>query len=185
MALIVCPCCGKNVSDTAEKCIHCGFDFRLQAKESEQSEKREYTNLTEYERNRLKNEFDVSFSQFANINKNYEKTEKADKVLGVFTIFFGLSLIASLIIFRIVKLNFESVIAYIVVIYTVFAFLFCAVKLIFWDLFFYKKRKRNHLAYLKKYRNWLKDEKNIEYDLTLTKQERKIFNGIFLENYFN
>ena len=184
MALIECPNCGKKFSDTAEKCIHCGFDFRLQT-ENEQIKRQEYSSLTEYEQNQLKSEFDASFSQFAKINKNFDKTEKADKVLSAFTIIFGLGLIASLIIFRIIKLNFESVFAYIVVVFTVFSFLFCVIKLIVWDLIIYKKRKRNHLAYLKKYRNWLNDEKHIEYDLALTKKERKIINGIFLENYFN
>ncbi|WP_300278723.1 zinc-ribbon domain-containing protein [Peptacetobacter sp.] len=31
--LIKCPNCGKNISDLAEKCIHCGYDFKNSEKE--------------------------------------------------------------------------------------------------------------------------------------------------------
>jgi uncharacterized protein (TIGR02145 family) len=34
MALIICPECGKQISDTTEKCIHCGFPIHPSPKES-------------------------------------------------------------------------------------------------------------------------------------------------------
>lgn len=29
MALINCPECGKEISDSAEKCIHCGYEITM------------------------------------------------------------------------------------------------------------------------------------------------------------
>lgn len=31
MALIVCPECGKEISDKSEACIHCGFPLIIQS----------------------------------------------------------------------------------------------------------------------------------------------------------
>lgn len=33
MAIINCPECGKEISDKAEKCVHCGYPLNLQSKE--------------------------------------------------------------------------------------------------------------------------------------------------------
>lgn len=38
MALIKCPECGKEISDKAEKCIHCGFPINIQGKEGKEKE---------------------------------------------------------------------------------------------------------------------------------------------------
>lgn len=38
MALINCPECGKEISDTSKKCIHCGFDIRKQLRTNNKEE---------------------------------------------------------------------------------------------------------------------------------------------------
>jgi len=38
MALIKCPECGKEISDKARACIHCGFPIELQGKQSEKAD---------------------------------------------------------------------------------------------------------------------------------------------------
>lgn len=38
MALIKCPECGKEISDKAEKCMHCGFPINIQGNEEKEKE---------------------------------------------------------------------------------------------------------------------------------------------------
>lgn len=33
MALIECPECGKEISDSVEKCIHCGYEVKTEKKQ--------------------------------------------------------------------------------------------------------------------------------------------------------
>lgn len=33
MALIKCPECGKEISDSVEKCIHCGYEVKTEKKQ--------------------------------------------------------------------------------------------------------------------------------------------------------
>ncbi len=47
MALINCPECGKEISDKAPACIHCGFPLRLIDNTEKQAEKRNATIVTE------------------------------------------------------------------------------------------------------------------------------------------
>ena len=62
MALIVCNKCGKKVSDTVEKCVHCGAKLSLKNDEPEVKEKKEkirFFSLPDIEQDRLKDQFNL------------------------------------------------------------------------------------------------------------------------------
>ena len=43
MALIKCPECGKEISDKATNCIHCGYPLSLLSSEKADRENKEYS----------------------------------------------------------------------------------------------------------------------------------------------
>ena len=74
MALIVCPHCGKSVSDTLSECIHCGKSLILK---DEKQEKR-YEQLSSAEQNELFSQFSREYPQYV-FPQGREKAAKNGK----------------------------------------------------------------------------------------------------------
>ena len=69
MALIKCPECGKDVSDRAEKCIHCGFPLDKSSHMSVE-EKRKHNREKYYDKNgKIKTSVKISQSSYSSLNQ--------------------------------------------------------------------------------------------------------------------
>lgn len=82
MALIKCPECGKEVSDTCDKCIHCGYQLKKQ-----------------------KNTVNYYFTSESKASKIYERNEKLRWFCGIVV---GGAFIVFAIVFLILAFTLET-----------------------------------------------------------------------------
>lgn len=170
MALIKCPKCGGNISDTAAKCVHCGADLTL-IKMKEQTE-REYSVLPIEEKTKIREEYDK-------IHPEYAQQEKCQKQLTICTFVFLISTAASVIIcsfLRLLKVFIKSngINPAIFVFLILAAVLFIAGIVILQIL---KSGRKKELYEQKKFVVWLKKEKNLTYNIILSEKDRTIYNS--------
>lgn len=70
MALIICPNCGKSISDTTEKCFHCGYNLRTQTVAP--TELQRFNKLTVSEQDKLRKEYYSKNPEYESYNKKYQ-----------------------------------------------------------------------------------------------------------------
>ncbi len=92
MALIVCPHCGKQVSDTVERCIHCGEFIK-----EKPSEPKNYADLSMAEKDDLDSEFERKHSEYS-----MHRVAKKQVILCVI-MYVSLVILVALLIFYICK----------------------------------------------------------------------------------
>lgn len=175
MALIQCPHCGKSVSDTAEKCIHCGENLRQSVEEKPANSQKDYVSLNFTERKALKDEFyklNPKYPDFEYTGLSSKKKQRICYILGI--VFYAIAVAIAYFT------NFEEPWQAVAVIVLFVAGLICDT---FWYVFLfgYGKEKKKSLREAKKYQKWLKEVKNINYEITFSSKEKKwkrYFDGI-------
>ena len=180
MALIVCPYCGEQVSDKAERCVHCGNVLN-------ELKPKQYSNLPSNEQDSLKKEFESKYPQYScnGLTEKADKLHKRNSIMSIFT------LGCLVVFFTLVATKFVSKAVdeenYVIVI-GVFIFMGVYISLLVIQINSRKKEKefrRKVFLWKKLFQAWLL-KKNIHYKIRLNKVEqkyRKIFNEINPEMY--
>lgn len=166
MALITCPHCGKQVSDSVDTCIHCGG----QLKERSVPEKgREYAMLTAEEQKNLLNEFRLH-------DPDFSETERKGKKQAIwYWISIGLVIAGAI----------PVIVGFLcdIVVCTVVGFVCFGIGGAFgWAAYFYgRSLNKKSLICLKRYQKWLEREKGIHYTAILEEKYRKIYDQIAVD----
>ena len=176
MALIICPNCGKSVSSTAETCIHCGYKL-------DKPDVRNYKSLNSSETVALQNEFNTLNPEISEYEKEAaENTACFSKYLRVanIMIWVGLFAIAGCIwaFFALSKnsevlsANFsEKPITYLPLVTFIlgagcwFGQLMLGIVRLLLIKQFNNRLAINEIIIMTKYKVWLKEAKNIDYEI--------------------
>ena len=176
MALIVCPHCGKSISDTLTECIHCGKSLRPQ--EETQAQVKRYEQLSSAEQNELFAQFKREYPEYV-FPHGREKAAKKRKISSIAWTIAGVLCVIIFVIQILVatgKIHFETegddfLIPGI--------FLFIAVVTIICSVVIWaicrrseKKYMQRYLLFAKLYRTWL-SAREIKYKLTFGDNEKK------------
>ncbi len=180
MALITCPKCGKQISDTAGKCIHCGYDLR-ESKDG-QTELKEYYKLPSAEQKALRAEFYKTDPAYAECDRRADKTKKKFSTFATLGVTFGSIAIIISIIVKILNAvsdkkfeDYNIVLVGIVVVIMVISFLMLMISSILMLVLRIKFRKHryNQLIIEKRYQKWLRSEKAITYKVQFTEKQKR------------
>ena len=195
MALIICSNCGKKISDTTEKCVHCGCPTKHAVEEISQNciqddaNKNQaavvYAYLDNYQKEKLEKEFLASDKWARKYQRN--SLEAPSFATPLFVCVFS-ALMILFLYFKIAEgyiaddpINPEmlelSIALFVSLgVLTVAMFIYSIVIQINFAL------KRDRFVYMKKFQLWLLVNKNIEYDPPVyTLREKKIFDNIKLK----
>jgi hypothetical protein len=167
MALITCPNCGKQVSDTTQICIHCGKPI----KQTIEKEDVEVGNLKNYD--------DLDFSTKVELQKEFDRTnpkyEKYLNKISTYTKINRISNIVTIVAIVIAVLGLlmgTSKIAIVVLILALIVFFVSDIIDIACPFLIIRHKKKS-LIVLKKYQKWLRETKSIDYHVTFSANERK------------
>lgn len=183
MALIVCPHCGGQVSDTVERCIHCGKFI----KEKQKNSAVDFQTFDKIKQNNLEEEFQKKYPKYV---CPYAK-QKALKCRRKYTIFGrimcgagAIDLLFSILIqTKVLDLNSDDTMLMIIgpiVLVAVLTFFIGAAFCINYTIKS-KKLIAKYLLYEKLYQVWLLNEKNISKKVDfigLNKKDKKYFENI-------
>lgn len=178
MALIKCKNCGNDISDSALSCPHCGFEYKVEKKE----EKKNYSNFSEREQKDLLEEFYRENPKYRKPNQMAEKHNKKLKIVTIllyvfWAAFLGTRFLAALFRGKIgTTVNAGTILLVIVGIAGLIGGLVVTVIIIVMRIRV-RKINRATLTHEKKYKAWLQ-EKNISYELLLSKREKELFDAI-------
>ena len=191
MAIIVCKNCGKNISDSCEKCIHCGTNIKIdnfsttnQDKPLTKTVQKTYEDLPEYAQLELENEF---IEKNADMMKYKRKIKGAETFANYSTYMFFFHWIIFMFfrfIFQIVpKFSIHIVNKNIFSIVSLLNFFFGIIGcLLFITGIISKKIINNKIksfTYIKKLKIWLEKEKGITYNVLFqSEKEHQIFNQL-------
>ncbi len=166
MALVTCPHCGKNVSDSVEICIHCGGSL----KENPTPEKeREYAALPIEEQKSLRKEYDSNCPELC-------KSEKMNNIAAfLYLISFLLVFIGAVLFGVLAAMDFITG-AFICA--GIFFMGFAGT----WIAYFCSKSfNKRYLTSLKRFQKWLEREKGVHYSATLDEKDRKFFDQVSVD----
>lgn len=164
MALITCPHCGQSVSDSAPKCIHCGFELSVQPKN--------FYNLPLPRQIELENEFYSFHRDYALKSLKYVHLKTAKAVLIIICAFFPLSLGILCIILQLAfneggdDTNIPLIIGVVFFIVTGIQVLLGGIKIINC-----KKLKMKQLLIRAEFEAWLKEKHDISITWDFTNKE--------------
>ncbi len=192
MSLIKCPECGKQISDTVLKCIHCGCNLKLSqiapthTNVKKNAEERQYYKIPYNEQITLRNEFYTTGTDYS---KNENLLRKQIKKLRAATIIQALSWLLALIVltcgqfyYSITHKNTPTTFAVVILVAVLIAIIFLILTCILKKNF--NKYRRNQLIVEKKFQKWLREEKQIVYTVNFTpkqKKEKAFFDSINAE----
>lgn len=178
MALILCPNCGNRVSSTAETCVHCGCVL------TKFVENRNYKSLSSGEMEALQKEFRTLNPEFAEYEKEKnENTNCFNKYLNLLRIMCIICFFAiGGSIWAVFAINANNgalstpfsenpatwlpVISLVFGVACYFGILVLGVVRIFLVNYFNNRLVINDLIIMTKYKVWLKEAKNIDYEIT-------------------
>lgn len=194
MALIECPNCKKQVSDTRESCFHCGYKFQTAPIETEEKNQDEniieqqkrdtddsltnFSSLRQIEKDKLWDEFYAKNPKYWKLKNKAYNIDGIRKVTGLCLI----PLLVNELIFRnrpVINKEFFTI-ASVMYALLMFGGLIVAFSCIYAKSVCNKKA----LIVLKRFQNWLKTEKQIEYVVKFNRNQRKekiFFDSINIE----
>ena len=189
MALITCKNCGKSISDTTEKCIHCGAPVGVDVEttadsadnasvktENKTEKKINFLAMSDEDQIKLEEEFlDSDPDAFKWYKSFYEK-----KIIsGVMVVL----MIPCLLGMLFVTTQDGSIELRIAGIFLLVAFCILAIVFSFSSKGISpRNNKRKQFVYQKRFQRWLKDKKNIEYTPTIwRKSDEAIFESVDID----
>ncbi len=161
MALINCPHCGRQISDTCGVCIHCGKSI----KSLHVGQLKKYFSLPSIDRITLDNEF------FYVRNKKYGKVMNKAASLSLYksaslwtAVILGIC--AGILTFAVVKTNPAQQNNLLIAMSLPCSFVMAIIFYIVSGILYLRLRKVNKklIISLKRYQKWLKEEKAIEFN---------------------
>lgn len=181
MALITCPHCGKQVSDTVERCIHCG---EILKKTYSKPAQKNFSALPTSERKRLEEEFLTTYSAYDyNSARNIARKTKKIAFVSRIVLWVALAVLISLVcIFFNSKnttiLGILSLILLIVLISSLVTWIVCVV--------ISHKEHKMYLIYLRVFQEWLLKAKNIVWQVMFSEtqyRDKRYFENITIDMY--
>lgn len=178
MALIHCPQCGGIVSDSAEKCVHCGHSFEQERRKKEEKKKEEeqescYNNLPEEEQKELLNEFNGKFPEEAKFEKNrklFNITYYCITAIG------WVSIILFNILFFVAEKNNDENLLPTIILFIVIACLYLVYIPV--NILLRRRLDRRGCQNIKRYIKWLKEEKGYTYKVELSAKEKAVYDSV-------
>ncbi len=184
MSIITCPNCGKRISNTIKKCIHCNTFLDNYSSEGKlELQPKQESSTVKYYHSLSKSEADALEKEFCSSNKIFEKYKKWEKKqirsfkFIVFTLF--LSIIMLLLTNSIVSTNTYLSLA------IIFVFLIIEIITLVKSVKLGKSLKTKQLAYTKAYQNWLLKKKQINMVMRFSEKnlkEKNLFESINLDH---
>jgi len=178
MALIKCPNCGKSVSSIAETCVHCGCVL------NKLGDVRNYKLLNSSEKGALQKEFGTLNPEFVEYEKEVEENtayfNKYSRVMQIMAIVSFFSIAGTAWVMSelgkksevLSKTFSENPVAYLpVVVFGIGVVCFFGMLVLGIVRFLLVKKINdrvvmNELIMITKYKAWLKETKNIDYEIT-------------------
>lgn len=170
MALIHCPYCGKQVSDTVDSCVHCGAELVKLPQQSNILNRRIFSALSDNEQKELKQEF-------GRLMPEYSLEVKIRGALRYIII--GLSLVGLILAYFGLDANINNTTRYIVLIADILLVIALIVMVII-DVTSRKKAEKDELLYFKLFSLWLNARKNVEFTMSLTPKQQLIFDELII-----
>lgn len=180
MALIVCPHCGKSVSDTVNVCIHCGKSLILK----EEKQEKRYEQLSSAEQNELFTQFSRKYPEYV-YPQGRERAAKKAKIANAAWLIASIVCIP-LIIVRIlvatgtITFSTEGDDFMIPGIFLAVAVVAILISGVIWIIYRQRAKKIMHrfLLFAKLYKSWL-SARAIKYTVGFKENEKKY------KKYFN
>lgn len=98
MALVKCKNCGNDVSDSAQKCPHCGCDLKTETLKKVKADN--FSDLPLQDQEKLINEFYDTYPSYKNVDAKIDKCLQIKKITDVISwIGLGLIILFAIIIF--------------------------------------------------------------------------------------
>lgn len=173
MALIVCPKCGKNVSDTTEKCFHCGFNLVTRSEAPVVLQR--YNRLPVSEQNKLRSEYYKLNPEYESFDRQHKKFIKITNIIYIIGAICGLIAFCFYFGSKIYRLVNNTNITWTLI--SILIFVVLEIGTILTSFIMrkvpYKRYRYNNLIIEKKFQKWLKDKKNIEYVVTFKEKQKK------------
>ena len=172
VALINCSNCGGQVSDKAETCPHCGYNFK--EAQVQQAALHEFTHLPEEKQKALREEYNLITPRFSQAENELKRVRKNFLICSiVLYVTFALAVISLLMYFFLGSSTAIGVAMVVLLILVLGSLIGCYV------IRSKAKKPRNEwLKELKKFVLWLKQSKDINYDILISEEERKIYDTI-------
>ena len=187
MAIITCPYCGKQTSNTNEICYHCGNEWAKKPTE-EANNKEDYNNLSLAEKTNLRQEF---YEKYPKYYKIYKRNRFWDSIKYIVRIIASIELLLMCLIRLSAMLsksdNSFDIDNSVWLKITMIIFLALLIILILLPLAALAlKSKRRYRAMLieKKYQSFIFNEKNMNYTVQFDSKDKKakqVFEKIDLE----
>lgn len=184
MALIVCPHCGKSVSDTVDVCIHCGKSIHTEEKAPEPPKR--YEKLNSDEQNALFQQFSREYPEYIypQGREQAAKKRRIARISGLISGALGAVFLFVRILVAVGAIKFSTegndfIIPGIFLLLALVTFLFA---IIIWAIFNQSAKKSMHrfLLFAKLYKSWL-SARAIKYTVGFKESEekyKKYFNNI-------
>lgn len=184
MALITCPKCGKQISDTAKACIHCGFSLvKEEKKETAAREIIDYNKLSFDDKNVLKREFYKKYPVYEECEKRRERFLKFINftcvAYVVFVFLFAGFWIGGMIYHQASKEDAPVFVIVIMLVSLALTLIFLSANILQRKVF-YKKHRHNELIIMKKMQKWLKEEKGVSYKVFFSAKQAN--DKVFFDN---
>lgn len=184
MALITCPKCGKQISDTAKACVHCGFSLLGQEKkETAVRELIDYNKLSFGDKNVLRTEFLKKNPAYEECEKRRERFLKFINftcvAYVVFVFLFAGFWIGGMIYHQASKEDAPVFVIVIMLVSLALTLIFLIANILQRKVF-YKKHRHNELIIMKKMQKWLKEEKGVSYKVFFGAKQAK--DKVFFDN---
>lgn len=170
MALTECPKCGGKISSTAESCPHCGYDFKEDKRREDIS--KDFARMSESSQRAVRAEYDAVYGSFSAAEAAFMKLSKTYNVILWITY---ASMACALVGIILGTTGVKIGLLLSLIFFAVFIAAFITTYV------FYAKVKAadaKRLQELKKFVSWLKESKNLSYNVVLTEKERKIYNSL-------
>ncbi len=174
MGLIICPHCGKQVSDTNSKCFHCGFDFV--SKTGEPEKLRDYHKISMQEQQDLRDEYlnqQTAFKKYMQKYNGFLKKINISYIINLISwICLAIAWAGGFLYHKISKNNAANWVIILILLLVASILVSLIINVVQRKILF-KKYRRNELIIEKNYQQWLKSEKNINYTVTFTAKQSK------------
>ena len=169
MALTYCPCCGNKVSDSANRCPKCGYDFT--ANKEITNRQTNFFKLPENEQQTLRKEF---YSAFPAEKKHMDKVKRHNILYYAVTVFICILTVLFIILYFTKAFNILSLIVFAV---------FLLISLILVIVVKIRTPILNKRTLLHDIRlaNWLNESKQLQFPIELTIKQQIIYNRLIAE----
>lgn len=171
MALIECPNCGGKISDTAEKCVHCGKSAKKEVEQKPAEPMQKFATLSGEKQKQLQSEFNGAFPEYG----KSAKTHKVYMIAYYADIIIAVPMVISMALYLVYETT--ALVIAVVVFAALFAVLGVGLKIV--D----KSVERSMVKYWKVFGVWLTECKQIAFDAVFDGRKREIYDSTTVSDF--